>query len=220
MKHKLWLVTPIVLLVALCGVALVSAEGLQPGGVRAPSVTSGTAFTYQGQLKKNGAPLTDNCSLQFTLLDAGGITIAGPVNGTPNPVSVTQGLFTVQIDFGTNVLNGEARNLQIDAKCTSDGSYVSLTPWQTLTPAPMAFALPGFYTQQNINSPNIIGGYSGNKVTAGMYGATLGGGEESGSPNQATVILPPSAGAAVTLRVSMPRLVAAAPTTRAGLEPL
>ncbi|MFO7917183.1 MAG: tail fiber domain-containing protein [Anaerolineae bacterium] len=35
-------------------------------------------------------------------------------------------------------------------------------------------------------SPNVIGGYSGNDVTSGMYGATIGGGGQSGSANQVT----------------------------------
>jgi hypothetical protein len=44
-------------------------------------------------------------------------------------------------------------------------------------------ALPGLYTQQNATSPNVIGGYSGNIVTSGKYGATIGGGGASGFLN-------------------------------------
>ena len=33
------------------------------------------------------------------------------------------------------------------------------------------------------DSPNLVGGYSGNSVTSGLYGATIGGGGEPGSPN-------------------------------------
>ncbi len=40
--------------------------------------------------------------------------------------------------------------------------------------------------EPNATSPNIIGGYSGNSVAAGKYGATIGGGGESGFPNRAT----------------------------------
>ena len=38
----------------------------------------------------------------------------------------------------------------------------------------------------NTTSPNVIGGYSGNSVTAGKYGATIGGGGASGNANSAT----------------------------------
>ncbi len=40
--------------------------------------------------------------------------------------------------------------------------------------------------EPNATSPNVIGGYSGNSVTAGMYGATIGGGGASGYTNQVT----------------------------------
>jgi hypothetical protein len=42
------------------------------------------------------------------------------------------------------------------------------------------------WTQQNATSPNIIGGYSGNSVTSGVVGATIGGGGHAGFPNQVT----------------------------------
>ncbi len=40
--------------------------------------------------------------------------------------------------------------------------------------------------EPNATSPNIVGGYSGNYVTSGVYGATIGGGGESGCINQVT----------------------------------
>jgi len=69
---------------------------------------------------------------------------------------------------------------------TSTGAYTTLTPRQALTPAPYALALSGLWTQQNATSPNLIGGYSGNSVTAGVVGATIGGGGASGSTNRVT----------------------------------
>jgi hypothetical protein len=101
---------------------------------------------------------------------------------------VTNGLFTVQLDFGAGAFQGDARWLQIAVKCAGDASYTTLSPRQPLTPAPYALALPGLWTQQNATSPNIIGGYSGNYVTAGVYGATIGGGgaEDQPYPNKVT----------------------------------
>ena len=40
--------------------------------------------------------------------------------------------------------------------------------------------------EPNTTSPNLIGGYSGNSVTAGVYGATIGGGGRSGDINHVT----------------------------------
>jgi hypothetical protein len=56
------------------------------------------------------------------------------------------------------------------------GSYTGLGPRQALTATPYALALPGLWTEPNADSPNLIGGYSGNSVTGGVVGATIGGG--------------------------------------------
>jgi hypothetical protein len=40
--------------------------------------------------------------------------------------------------------------------------------------------------EPNATSPNVIGGYSGNSATSGVYGATVGGGGESGNINEVT----------------------------------
>ncbi len=66
----------------------------------------GTAFTYQGQLQNNGSPASGTYNLTFSLfnINAGGSAVAGPV--TTNGVAVSNGLFTVTIDFGAGVFNG------------------------------------------------------------------------------------------------------------------
>ncbi|HUW14805.1 MAG TPA: hypothetical protein VM537_34115 [Anaerolineae bacterium] len=38
--------------------------------------------------------------------------------------------------------------------------------------------------EPNASSPNLIGGYASNNVTAGVLGATIGGGRDNGSPNR------------------------------------
>src|SRR5208337_5208923 len=67
----------------------------------------GTAFTYQGQLQNNGSPASGTYNLTFSLFntDTSGVAIAGPV--TNNAVGVTNGLFTVLIDFGSGVFTGQ-----------------------------------------------------------------------------------------------------------------
>jgi hypothetical protein len=174
----------VLLLVLAAG--LTQAQGPIPSGRVGVQAAMGTAFTYQGQLKKAGNPVNGNCDFLFTLWDAetGGNQIG--LNQEKTNVPVTNGLFTVQLDFGAGAFQGDARWLQIAVKCAGDSDYVPLTPRQALTPAPYALALPGLWTQQNANSPNVIGGYSGNSVTAGVYGATIGGGGASGATNRVT----------------------------------
>jgi hypothetical protein len=154
-----------------------------PQGVTAPQADVGTAFTYQGMLTDGGSPADGEYDFQFTLHD-------DPTAGTPvgSPVAiedhlVTDGLFTVHLDFG-QVFGGAARFLEIGVRPgNSGGAYTTLTPRQELTPAPYALALPGLWTQQNAESPNIIGGYSGNSVAPGVAGAVIGGGGNDAWPN-------------------------------------
>lgn len=102
----------------------------------APLAPAGTAFTYQGQLNGTGGPVTDLCDFQFGLWDAsaGGIQI-GPTL-TLTGVGVTDGLFTVPLNFGP-AFDGNARWLEIAVRCPAgSGGYNTLTPRQELTPTP------------------------------------------------------------------------------------
>src|SRR3989304_2733653 len=91
-----------------------------PAALLAPAAATatplGTVFTYQGQLKQNGDPVTGTGDFQFYLYDAVGGTglVAGPL--AVNNVTVTEGVFTVQLDFGAAAFSGEQRWLQIDVR--------------------------------------------------------------------------------------------------------
>jgi len=192
MKRRLFFIS---LLVVLLGIALTAglsraqeppppAEGAQPQGEASILELMGTAFTYQGQLKSGGSPVNDTCDFQFSLWNAAG-SGSPPTGGTQigstqtkTNVTVSNGLFTISsLDFSSDHFNGDARWLQIAVRCPAgSGSYTTLSPRQKLNPAPYALALPGLWTRQHATSPNIIGGYSGNGVSSGVKGATIGGG--------------------------------------------
>lgn len=179
----------VAIIIALIGLAItqfdvatVLAQGPHP---RAPRALAGTAFTYQGQLKDNSISANGLYDFEFRLFDAasGGAQIGSLL--TVNDQNVVNGYFTVALDFGANAFNGEARFLEIRVRPgASAGVYTPLNPRQTISPAPMALALPGFYTQQNATSPNLIGGYSGNVVTSTLVGVTIGGGGNNIQPNR------------------------------------
>jgi hypothetical protein len=79
-------------------------------GANAPATfAQGTAITYQGSLNDNGGPATGTYSFAFSLFGAasGGTAVAGPV--ITNVVLVTNGLFTVCIDFGASAFTGSSR---------------------------------------------------------------------------------------------------------------
>ncbi|MCL6534627.1 MAG: hypothetical protein K6U77_01005 [Armatimonadetes bacterium] len=87
-------------------------------------------FTYQGMLKQNGNPVNATLSMTFKLYDAltGGNQIGSAI--TQN-VSVQNGLFTVELNFG-NVWTGGDRYLEIQVGSTT------LSPRVKITPAPYA----------------------------------------------------------------------------------
>ncbi|HEX9441206.1 MAG TPA: hypothetical protein VF909_16090, partial [Roseiflexaceae bacterium] len=132
-------------LILLASVSGAAARGSVWDGAGSPQgIVLGTAFTYQGQLKNAGGPVNGACDFQFALFDAPtGVNQIGatqPVNG----LSVSNGLFTVALDFGASAFTGQARWLQIAVRCPAgSGIYTTLTPRQALTAAPYALYAQG-----------------------------------------------------------------------------
>lgn len=120
------------ILLAILITTLVSAT------VAIAQVPMGTAFTFQGELRKGGLPYTGSADLVLRMYDAptlgnqvgGDVAIAG--------ASVTNGLFVVTPDFGPGAFNGNARWLEVAVQTPGDDAYTTLDPRQALTPAPYA----------------------------------------------------------------------------------
>ncbi len=103
-----------------------------------------TPFTYQGLLKDGGSPANGDFDMVFTLWNDP--VLSAPANqvgptlsfdgagGNPPPVTITNGLFTVLLDFGA-AYNGDKRWLEIGVSGTT------LSPRQELTAAPYAHGL-------------------------------------------------------------------------------
>jgi hypothetical protein len=106
----------------------------------------GTGFTYQGQLKRDGAPANGLHDLRFSLYDANAAGAPVGLAYCANNVSVTNGLFTVALDFGAQ-FPGEQRFLEIEARvdtgldCANLTGFVILTPRQALIATPYALGL-------------------------------------------------------------------------------
>lgn len=98
-----------------------------------------TAFTYQGQLNKAGAPANGVFNLRLALYDsltnASGL-VAGPV--TNSAVAVSNGLFVTTVDFGAGVFTGADRWLEIGVSPGGTTSFTTLVPRQKLAPTPYA----------------------------------------------------------------------------------
>jgi hypothetical protein len=99
-----------------------------------------TTFTYQGRLTDGGTPVNGTYDIQFMLFDA---LTGGSLQGSPNTVTkpavlVTNGVFTVQLDFGASGFPGADRFLDIGVKHPADSTYTPLAPRQQLTSTPYA----------------------------------------------------------------------------------
>jgi hypothetical protein len=118
--------------------------------VSALSAQPGTAFTYQGLLNTGGTPATGLYDLGFALFDAPtGLNQQGSTVFT-NGVPITNGLFTVTLDFGSAVFGGAARWLEIGVRTNGGSAYTSLTPRQALTPVPYSLYAPSAGSAANM----------------------------------------------------------------------
>src|SRR5262245_10718295 len=89
-----------------------------------------TAFTYQGSLATGGNPATGPYDFQFKLFDAamGGAQICSPI--PINSVMVSNGAFTVALDFCASAFPGAARFLEISVRQAGVGAFTTLSPLQ------------------------------------------------------------------------------------------
>ena len=94
-----------------------------------------TEFTYQGKLNDNGNPANASYDMQFKLFDAtnNGNQVGSTI--TRQGIQVTNGIFTVRLDFGAN-FDGTDRFLEISVKQAGGQNYTLLTPRQPVTSAP------------------------------------------------------------------------------------
>jgi len=105
----------------------------------------GTAFTIQGRFEQDGAPVTGTADINFRLYDAvsGGSLVDEMSVGS---VTVTDGLFETQIDFGAEVFDGDALWIEIEVEFPSgSGGWTTLSPRIPVTATPYALQTRGLY---------------------------------------------------------------------------
>lgn len=142
--------------------------------------TVGNAFTYQGRLLMDGNPVNGNCDFQFSLWDAeSGGTQIGSTQTKAN-VGVSNGLFSVALDFGGGRFTGDARWLAISVRYPAgSGSYQALTPRQPLTAVPYALSLrPGATvrsgdSEATLTGVHIVAGMPPRFYPYGVYGSGM-----------------------------------------------
>jgi hypothetical protein len=122
-------------------------------------------FTYQGKLTDNGQAANGQYDLYFRLYstDTGIFPLGSAV--TLDNVQVVNGVFTVKLDFGQGLFNGDPRWIAISVRPGAQtGAYTVLSPRQEITPAPHAIVastldLPlraGDTTNPDLYGPNAL----------------------------------------------------------------
>src|SRR5262245_58161739 len=114
-------------------VSLTLATLIIPSALRA----QGTAFTYQGRLDDGGSPANGHYDLTFALYDAATLGAQQGSTFTNIATGVSNGLFTVTLDFG-NQFPGPDRWLEIGVRTNGSGAFSTLSPRQQLTATPYA----------------------------------------------------------------------------------
>jgi hypothetical protein len=155
----------------------------------------GTAFTYQGRLNDGAAPATGIYDLRFTIYDT---NVTRTIVGAPltnSATGVTNGLFTVTLDFGPGIFTGGDRWIEIAVRTNGSSLFTALNPRQSITPAPYALLSYSVGTtgsspldlsagsqralriQPNTAvAPDLIANAAVNQVAPGVVGATISGG--------------------------------------------
>ncbi|MCP4708885.1 MAG: hypothetical protein GY869_09695, partial [Planctomycetes bacterium] len=147
---------------------------------------TGTAFTYQGKLNDGGSVANGKYDLEFKIFK--GVAAGSQVGSTiiKEDVDVYDGRFTVILDFGNLVFNGDSRTLEIGVRpYTSTGAFTTLSPRQLVTPTPYALYAETSNWDSLIHLPNGfadgVDNVGSGDITAVNSGSGMIGGGTSGS---------------------------------------
>jgi hypothetical protein len=141
-------------LFALVALALL----FQAGAVRAQTST----FTYQGRFTDSGTAANGTYDMQFKLFDGAGNQVGSTI--TNSAVTVTSGVFTVQLDYGGAAFPGADRSLEIGVRLAGSGdAYTVLSPRQPLTSTPYAIRAGATTSADTAANATQLGGVAANQ---------------------------------------------------------
>ncbi len=123
-----------------------------------------TAFSYQGRLTDTGILGNGSFQMRFRLFDAAS-------GGTPQgnelinvPVTVTQGNFSLKLDFGASVFTGADRWIEVAVRRNAGESYTTLDPRDKIVSSP--YSLRTLSAAQADDAQKLGGVNAGEYVTA------------------------------------------------------
>lgn len=119
-------------------------------GAASLGAPAGTTFTYQGQVKIDGLPLEGVADFRISLWNDPVSSLTSPTVQEKLNVNVSNGLFAVELDFGSSPFS-DARWLGVEVRFPAgSGNYQLLSPRQPVTAAPLAL--------HALNAPSSGGG--------------------------------------------------------------
>jgi hypothetical protein len=154
-----------------------------------------TAISYSGRLEQAGQPASGVYDLVFALFGTNvtGTALAAPITNTA--VTLSNGQFSVLLDFGHEVFDGRALWLEIGVRTNGSGVFTLLTPRQVLRPVPYAhFALnarlQGDYTNavSFTQTNNVFSGIGSNLTTLDASAIAFGTLRDSVLPTNAALL--------------------------------
>ena len=116
-----------------------------------------TSFTYQGRLTDGGRAASGNYDLQFVLFDSlsSGTQIGSAQ--TVDTVPVSDGVFTVTLDFGAGSFDGSSRFLEIRVRPSGGSGFTILEPRQAVTSTPYAVRSLSAASADNADNVSVNG---------------------------------------------------------------
>ena len=139
----------------------------------------GTAFTYQGRLLDANSPADGLYDLQFKLFDDPNVILGNQFGKAIdiNGLDVMDGYFTVALDFGAGIFDGNAVWLEVGIRpgeLADTNEFTVLWPCQEIRPTPYAlYAASGTPGPQGSEGPKGDKGDQGDSGP-GRFGPGLG----------------------------------------------
>ncbi len=136
-----------------------------------PSMAQSTDFVYQGQMQNGAASANGVFDFEFALFGSalGGSQLGSTL--TRNSVSVTNGIFSVSLDFGSQ-FDGSARFLEIRVRQSGGGTFTALAPRQPVASSP--YAVRSIDAQNAANATNATNATNAVNLTGPLAGDVTG----------------------------------------------
>lgn len=139
-----------------------------------------TAFNFQGRLNDGSFPANGHYDLEFRLYDAlTGDNQIGAAISKPN-LTLVNGVFSTQLDFGSTAFDGSDRFLEIRLRATGSGNgFLILGPRQQILSVPYTITAKNFTNSlsgdvtggQNATVVSTVGGQTASSVASGTLAA-------------------------------------------------